>query len=318
MNPLVSIIVPVYNSERYLADCLLSITRQTYRNIEIILLNDGSTDKSLEICNNWAREDKRIKIIDNSNHGVSFTRNLGLQFAQGEFIAFIDSDDQVHATYIEKLVQPLINSNLNLSVCKYYYVNEDDRIIQEKNGKIQIKNLRNSFFEFCLMGGVLYGPWAKMYRKNIIAQHHICFPEDISNGEDQIFNFLYYKYVDDFCFITQSLYFYYKRENGLSKTKTKKSLEDIYKARIALISFLKENKVSHSAGIICEHCITDLADYTCIDNDSFYQYKKIAAKAKKFIDSNYECYGMKKKILFFLLKHSIYFPIYIYYKWKCN
>ena len=318
MNPLVSIIVPVYNSERYITDCLLAITQQTYKNIEIILLNDGSTDKSLEICNNWAQKDRRIKVINNSNHGVSFTRNLGLKFAQGEFIAFVDSDDEVHTTYIEKLVQPLIDSSLNLSVCKYCYVNENDKVIPETDGETQIKKLRDSFFELCLMGGVLYGPWAKMYRKSIINQYRICFPEDVSNGEDQIFNFLYYKYVDDFYFIDQSLYFYYKRVNTLSKTKTKQSLEDLYKARTALILFLKENKVSHSAGIICEHCITDLADYTCVNNDGFYQYKQRAAKVKGFINGHYEYRGIKKKILFFLLKHSIYFPIYAYYKWKYN
>lgn len=322
MNALVSIIVPIYNTEVYLAICVQSIIMQSYKNIEIILLNDGSTDASFAICKKLAEKDKRIKVVNNSNHGVSFTRNLGLKIAKGEFVAFIDSDDAIHPYYIEKLIAPLINSDLNLSVCRYQYVDNFRNInIQEKrqvNNSNEIKNVIDDFYELCLMGGILYGPWAKIYKKEIIDKYHILFDERISNGEDQLFNFLYYQHVEKIAFINEKLYFYNRRDNGLSKTKTKKSLEDLYKVRETLISFLQEYHVSHFAGIICEHCITDLADYVSVDNDGYTQYKKRVQKVKKYINGKYEGYGIKKSVLFFLLRHSIYFPIYLYYKFKYN
>lgn len=154
MNALVSIIVPIYNTELYLAICVQSIIMQSYKNIEIILLNDSSTDASFAICKKLAKKDKRIKVVNNSNHGVSFTRNLGLKIAKGEFVAFIDSDDAIHPYYIEKLIAPLINSDLNLSVCRYQYVDNFRNInIQEKrqvNNSNEIKNVIDDFYELCL------------------------------------------------------------------------------------------------------------------------------------------------------------------------
>ena len=107
MQPLISIVVPIYNVEIYLENCLKSIIGQTYKNLEIILINDGSSDSSGEICNAFERLDKRVRVVHNTNHGVSYSRNLGIDMATGSRILFIDSDDTVESNYVEKLVEPL-------------------------------------------------------------------------------------------------------------------------------------------------------------------------------------------------------------------
>lgn len=100
LNPLISVIVPIYNSENCLEDCLNSIISQTYKNLEIILIDDGSVDKSFQICKNYAKNDKRIKLLSKNNTGVSDTRNVGIKSATGKYICFIDSDDTIEDIYI--------------------------------------------------------------------------------------------------------------------------------------------------------------------------------------------------------------------------
>jgi len=110
MNPLISIIIPVYNVESYLKDCLESVINQTYKNLEIIIINDGSQDNSKEICYNYAKKDSRIKLINKKNEGVSAARNTGMDLATGEYISFIDSDDYIDNDMIEIFYKPEVNN----------------------------------------------------------------------------------------------------------------------------------------------------------------------------------------------------------------
>lgn len=115
---LVSVIVPVYNAEKYLKKCMESILKQTYENIELILINDGSIDKSLDICNQFSKRDRRIRVIDKDNSGVSDTRNLGIMLAKGKYLCFVDSDDYIEENYIEKMI--LNTDESTLTMCGYF------------------------------------------------------------------------------------------------------------------------------------------------------------------------------------------------------
>ena len=117
---MISIIVPIYNAEKYLEECLESIRSQTFTDFEAILINDGSTDKSLEICKTYKTHDNRFHIIDNANHGVCYTRNLGLREAKGEFIAFIDADDKYDCDFLECLFYEITNKKADIAVCDFY------------------------------------------------------------------------------------------------------------------------------------------------------------------------------------------------------
>lgn len=127
MNDLISIIIPVYNVEKYLDKCIDSVVNQTYTNLEIILVNDGSTDNSPAICNNWADKDNRIKVISKENGGLSDARNAGLAAANGEYIAFADSDDYIEPDMYEKLINTIYQTESDIALCKFRYVYETEQ-----------------------------------------------------------------------------------------------------------------------------------------------------------------------------------------------
>lgn len=127
MNDLISIIIPVYNVEKYLDKCIDSVLNQTYTNLEIILVNDGSTDNSPAVCNAWADKDGRIKVIHKENGGLSDARNAGLSEAQGAFIAFVDSDDYIEADMYEKLISTIHQTESDIALCKFRYVYETEQ-----------------------------------------------------------------------------------------------------------------------------------------------------------------------------------------------
>ena len=138
---LISIIVPVYKAEKYLSECIDSIISQTYENFELILIDDGSPDNSGKICDEYAEKDKRIKVIHKENAGVSSARNIGLDNASGEYIAFIDSDDFVDKQYLEKLHCNLKHNDADISLCRLSYYKKDvanirREIFPKKEGKI--------------------------------------------------------------------------------------------------------------------------------------------------------------------------------------
>ena len=140
---MISIIVPVYNAEKYLNRCISSLLNQTYYNLEIILVNDGSTDNSKKICENAAKNDSRIKLINSVNEGVSLARNKGLKEANGDYISFVDSDDYVEPDYVEKMLLTLKSKKVDIVYCSAVVENINGVFIQreyEKNKLIKIQN----------------------------------------------------------------------------------------------------------------------------------------------------------------------------------
>ena len=142
MKSKVSIVVPIFNIEEYLEDCIKSIINQTYKNLEIILINDGSTDCSLKICKKFKKLDKRIVLIDKDNTGVSNTRNIGINSATGDYITFVDSDDWLELDAIENMVKLAYTQNCDIIRTNFTLVNEDGKIPRKLLGKHQKKNLR--------------------------------------------------------------------------------------------------------------------------------------------------------------------------------
>ena len=134
---MVSIVVPVYNAEKYLEDCLISLVDQTYENIEIILVDDGSVDDSGRICDSWAEKDDRIIVYHKKNEGVSTTRNFGIQRARGKFLMFVDADDMLVLNAVEYMVKEMIKNNSELVVCKYQS-QDYKKNIRESNLRIEL------------------------------------------------------------------------------------------------------------------------------------------------------------------------------------
>ncbi len=182
--PRLSIIVPVYNTESYLTRCIESILSQNYVDFELLLINDGSTDTSLEICHRYASKDTRIKVIDKKNSGVSATRNVGLNIATGTWITFVDSDDWLSEGYFDVMNNPLC-SDLIVGAIFFKSNGTVSNLIEEN------VFLRDSCYSFILekelTNPLLNGPIAKLFRKTIIDKFNLRFDERLCFGEDAVF-----------------------------------------------------------------------------------------------------------------------------------
>lgn len=211
---LISIIVPVYNTENYLTKCLDSIINQTYKNLEIILIDDGSTDNSGKICDKYAKRDKRIVVIHKTNGGVSSARNLGLKIANGSYIGFVDADDWIADDMYEILYVNLKKFNADISVCKFKNIYTRNNIIYNNgdNAKTILLNAVKSM-EFLLNSKENYMCclWNKLYKKELLSE----FDEKLSIAEDLLQNFkIYFQENIITVFENKEKYFYYIRKGS--------------------------------------------------------------------------------------------------------
>ena len=204
MCSLVSVIIPFYNSENYLYDCLQSVRKQTYRNIEIILVDDGSRDGSYEICEKELKKDQRIKLFSQENGGVSKARNLGIDNAKGKYICFVDSDDLVMEDFIEKMINFI--DKADIVICGFIKLKEDEKkyILEDRGLLSEDKVYYNT------MCNNMIGLYSvnKMYKTSIINKYNIRFKENIAVGEDMVFLTTYYHYCKSFFYINEPLYTY--------------------------------------------------------------------------------------------------------------
>ena len=209
----VSVIVPIYNSEDVLDRCINSILNQTYRNIEIILINDGSTDKSINIMKKYEKLDDRIIVVDNINNGVSETRNIGVIKSSGEYIQFVDSDDYIELDMIEKNISIMINENPDLIMSGLFLDIESakgiDTSIQtfEEIKCVGKKEIAKSVLNR-LDGTFVNSPVNKLYKSKIIKDNNIKMDKDIDLGEDLIFNLEYLKFCNNIIFSKECYYHY--------------------------------------------------------------------------------------------------------------
>ena len=214
---LVSVIVPVFNVQQFLENCLNSIIKQTYSNLEIILVDDGSTDNSLSICKKYSEIDHRIKVFHQENKGVCIARNKGIEVATGEYIMFVDSDDTISENMIEKMMNLIEKNKTSLVISGLNFVYNNHTVSSGNSEKTRIinqKDLINAFFEDNKMKLALYGPYNKLYSSDIIKK--IKFEENIRIGEDLLFVFQYLLLIKEAIFLDLPLYDYYKRETSVT------------------------------------------------------------------------------------------------------
>lgn len=183
INKMISVIIPIYNAEKYLKRCIMSILRNTYSNLELLCINDGSTDNSEEILREIAREDSRLKVFSQLNSGVAVARNYGLDKAKGDFIAFVDADDWIHKNYFEYLLNSCRDGGCSIAVCQYCDVG-DERLADENQGndyKFSKLSVKESFEKFFIKTFV----WGRLIDRRIIGD--IRFEEGMRFGEDTTF-----------------------------------------------------------------------------------------------------------------------------------
>lgn len=186
--PLVSVIVPVYNAEKYLERCLRSLIGQTYVRWELLLIDDGSTDKSTSICDTYAVNDNRVRVFHIKNKGVSHARNYGLGLSSGEWVTFVDADDWVKPTYLEHLLYPVFKESDIDVVISFPEIHQDAKISRPKlypQGLVERSDFTQLFTLYDL--DKYTQCWGKLYRKSMVLSKRLCFPEGMSMGEDHVF-----------------------------------------------------------------------------------------------------------------------------------
>lgn len=256
--PLLSVIVPVYNVEKYLNKCIESIVNQTYKNLEIILVDDGSPDNCHLICDDWAQRDGRIKVIHKKNAGVSSARNAGLDEARGSFIGFVDGDDIIYEDFYETLLAEAIKNDADISACAFSYLNDSYGKYKESECYIKSKKLYdsqellNEYFDSCK------GEWVSFCNKIIKASlfDGLRFPKG-RVFEDWTLAPMIYFAAERICFDPECRYGYVIHEGSAVRTRTIETFADCVSADCDHFRFFNSRGISEYNERIRRFVISD-------------------------------------------------------------
>lgn len=224
MDVLVSVVIPVYNMENYLDRCVNSVVNQSYKNLEIILVDDGSKDKSPAMCDAWAEKDNRIVVVHKENAGLGMARNSGMEIARGDYIIFPDSDDYIHENLVEKCVKVATENDAEVVVFSCFEVdetgNEKARQISSASdvyeGECVQKELLAGMFSYSM--GIGVSAWSKMYKRDVLRKNGLQFVSERQIiSEDSYFMLEFFSKVSKAFVLKENLYYYCKRENSLSR-----------------------------------------------------------------------------------------------------
>lgn len=317
---MITITVPIYNAEEHLRDCINSIITQSFVDLEIILINDGSTDRSLSICNEYSF-DKRIKIIDVPNQGLSSARQMGLDLSNGEYIVFLDADDVLHVDFVKLLVEIVISSKSDIGVCSYETFGNivgkkyGFSIALEKCFEVTLDEIREKY-NMLLSQYYLSDSWGKIYRIDFIKRTGIRFILNKKyNGTDSLFNYLLLLHCPKIVVVKNVLYFHRMHNNSRVKRKNKKMqegfiflFERIVKECVSLriLNILKGQLIN----LYYELMLVALIDLY-YSNDGFYDKKKIKSFTEThlaYLEVNHEIFtgsNIKMRIALALFKNIL-------------
>jgi glycosyltransferase involved in cell wall biosynthesis len=244
----VSVIIPVYNTQKYLRECIGSAINQTFIDIEIILIDDGSTDKSGEICDEFAKHDKRIKVFHTSNFGPSLARNIGINNASGEYLVFLDSDDYIDAEMVEDMINEAQKNNPDLVICgykKFYEYNKNITKVHflKKKRYYKRKDYLSDFYKYFPL---IFNPvWGKLYKSKIVIENNLKFIDGLSLGEDLVFNSIYYNKIDKVS-ILNNVHYYYRQYKDTLCRRYRENIFDILFIYFSEIKTLLINNKAYS------------------------------------------------------------------------
>ena len=279
MKDLISIVVPVYNVEKYIPECVNSLISQTYKNKEIILVDDGSTDTSGALCDEFSKKYDFIKVIHKINGGLSDARNAGMESSKDEFIVFVDSDDYVAEQFIENLADGFDNKDVDISCCAYIRFDDGTAV----NAQNQENNLFCKIFsneeamKFCYSRhgrNIDIVAWNKLYRKSLFSENHIEYPKG-KYFEDLYTTFKLFYYSRNI-FITNCPLYFYRQRNGsiMSTAMSFSKYENMLEALKSPLNFYKEHYCKDLLGLA-------FSMYCRVMINQFYSTKKITNKAER-------------------------------------
>lgn len=302
--PLISVVVPVYNVEKYVAKCLKSIIGQSYKNLEILVVDDGSTDGSGRICDEFMSNDSRIRVIHQKNGGLSIARNVGIEKARGEFVCFVDSDDYVKENFVKKLYEAVLRWGADVAVCGY----------EEKNGSSSVDVLSK---EEVLSGeeatikllvqqeNIDVIAWNKVYRRELFTKSGVRFPEGMKY-EDSLTTYKLLSLAKRVVYISEASYVYLRRDDSITKSdKKEESLKMRELAARSAVDYFKKNLRLAQAAEVSRL----LAKYAFLDASIRGEVgKEYGEDALKWIRKNVSAYAknpfMTKKLKIYNVLNS--------------
>lgn len=306
----ISIIVPVYNVEKYLGECIESLLNQTYSPFEIILIDDGSTDKSGYICDCFAQKNKLVRVFHQNNLGVSMARNRALLMATGKYIVFVDADDLVSSLYLETLINYMYSSEADLPICGY--TREKNKLVSydgDLNSQIMMLSadyIYNHLLNHEKFEGYL---WNKLFCKSIIMKNHIEFQPGINIWEDMCFYASYLKYIDKIAIGSDNLYFYRDNDSSVTNTISMKNYESLVSASKFLVS-LESNKnclyYQKSRKLLVEQLISYMHSS---EKTMLIEKDELSSNMKLLLKTKQECnlsFLEKLKLLWIWMRMIIY------------
>lgn len=236
-EPLISIIIPVYNTEKYLDVCVQSILCQEYKKIEVIIINDGSNDMSPNICDKWALSDNRVKVFHQNNRGLSASRNLGMKLATGEYISFVDSDDWMHESMLKKLLEQIRLENSQIACCDAiaFYDDVDYNSQIRKPKEIRVFDREGALRELVNDSLIKAPVWNRLYQAKLIKD--ILFPVNKLH-EDEFWSYQVISKADKISYISDPLYYYRQRPGSIIHSKFSLRNLDAIEAKELRLNYL--------------------------------------------------------------------------------
>lgn len=300
----ISVIIPVFNAEVYLKRCLDSVINQTYRNLEIILINDGSTDSSDKICDEYKQKDNRIIVIHQENKGQSAARNKGLDISTGDFVGFVDADDFIDEKMYEKLMYSL--KDRDLAICDYQLIKSNLSYKLDSSESIStVLFTYNQIWEEILIR-LNNAVWNKLFKRKLINQ--LRFREDLHHGEDMMFNLEYLINCSSAVMVKQTLYYYCRNASSVTSSSfSEKKLSEVV-SKDKILSFVINNNPLYInyAKLLCFKARMNVLRLMYSENkDSHYKdvIKKYKQELKELLKDVKYLLKLKEKLEYFLLEN---------------
>ena len=327
-QPLLTVIVPCYNVEKYIDKCVLSIIDQTYSNLEILLIDDGSTDKTGMLCDQWQTKDQRIRVIHQQNQGTSRARNSGIECAAGEYIAFVDSDDWIDKNMYADMISALLSTGSDIAHCDFCLVYEDghtEHRVDERQATVKTMGRVEGVIMISEDHYWRTAPVCKICKKTLF--EHIKFPEGRVFGEDMIVLDLFHQ-ASQTVFLNSEYYFYFVRSGSTSRQgniqKEMKNYSDFSDAYYERYCFLKQYPeyhsvlplVKHTATCLCLGLMRNMVVYPQYFTDEYFKVKAeqlrtipLTKEDKLRTALKFEMYMVKISPMLFQIWRSFYVRI---------
>ncbi len=318
---MVSIIVPVYKVEDYLAECVNSLIAQTYRDIEIILVDDGSPDRCPEMCDGFAEHDSRIRVVHKENGGLSSARNAGIKVAMGELMAFVDSDDYVDERFIETLVKALHDTEADVAAVDIVEFS-DKALLKQNSNSDGYKELtqKQAFMEILHNGSIKSVVWNKIYRTQLVKS--VLFEEGRLH-EDEFFTTRILQQVNRIAFVECRLYFYRQREGSIMSSFNSRLITDGLDANMERASCLYNaypDLYLDDYLNICQYCLNCYERGAfCATDDSRYALRRLLQARKElcFPSGAWSRTSWKDKF-YILASHPLLLPLVSFLRYQIS